>query len=57
MDTLLELNERHGHTIILVTHEKTTAQYAERILMMRDGMLVEDKKVEDRIQLGANYSK
>lgn len=57
MDTLLELNERHGHTIILVTHEKTTAQYAERILMMRDGLLVEDKKVEDRIQLGANYSK
>lgn len=57
MDTLLELNERHGHTIILVTHEKTTAQYAERILTMRDGLLVEDVKVENRIQLGANYSK
>lgn len=57
MDTLLELNIKHGHTIILVTHEQTTAQYAERILMMRDGLLVEDKKVKDRIQLGSEYSK
>ncbi|MFO0764604.1 MAG: ABC transporter ATP-binding protein [Patescibacteria group bacterium] len=57
MDTLLELNIKHGHTIILVTHEQTTAQYAERILVMRDGLLVEDKKVKDRIQIGADYSK
>ncbi|HPF95277.1 MAG TPA: ABC transporter ATP-binding protein [bacterium] len=57
MDTLLELNMRHGHTIILVTHEKTTAQYAERIIMMKDGLVVGDEVVKNRIQLGSEYSK
>lgn len=57
MDTLLDLNINLGHTIILVTHEKTTAQYAERIIMMKDGMIVSDEKVTDRITLGKEYSK
>lgn len=57
MDTLLELNMRHGHTIILVTHEKTTAQYAERIITMKDGLVVGDEVVKNRIQLGSEYSK
>lgn len=57
MDTLLDLNVNFGHTIILVTHEKTTAQYAERIITMRDGLIVADERVQDRIQLGSDYSK
>ncbi len=48
MNTLLELNVKHGHTIILVTHETYTAEHAERILVMRDGLLVEDRKVDRR---------
>lgn len=31
-----------GHTIILVTHEKYTAEYAERIIMVRDGIAMQD---------------
>ena len=31
-----------GHTVILVTHEKYTAEHAERILRLRDGMVRED---------------
>jgi putative ABC transport system ATP-binding protein len=53
MDTLLELNLKKGHTIILVTHETDTAAYAERILTLRDGLLVGDRKTDgERHQLG-----
>ena len=44
MEILQKLNKQ-GHTIILVTHETYTAQYAERIIKMRDGKIEEDFKV------------
>lgn len=31
-----------GHTIILVTHEKYTAEYADRIINVRDGLAIQD---------------
>ncbi len=52
MDTLLKLNQEDGHTIILVTHETYTAEYAERILTLKDGLLLSDRKVEHRRKLG-----
>lgn len=53
MDTLLELNLVKGHTIILVTHETDTAAYAERILTLRDGLLVGDRRTDgERHKLG-----
>lgn len=53
MDTLLELNIKQGHTIILVTHETDTAAYAERILTLRDGLLVGDRMTDgERHRLG-----
>jgi ABC-type lipoprotein export system ATPase subunit len=33
---------RTGMTVIMVTHEPDIAEYAERVLRFRDGMLVED---------------
>ncbi|MCK9361167.1 ABC transporter ATP-binding protein [Patescibacteria group bacterium] len=33
-----------GRTVILITHEPYVAEHAERILVIRDGELVEDKK-------------
>jgi putative ABC transport system ATP-binding protein len=42
MDTLQDLNKRQGHTIILVTHETYTAEYAERIIKLKDGGIVSD---------------
>ena len=47
MQILDELNEK-GHTIILVTHETTTAQFANRILTLRDGMIESDEPVKNR---------
>ena len=43
MDVLADLH-RHGKTVVLVTHEPDLAQYAERIIQMRDGVVVSDKK-------------
>jgi putative ABC transport system ATP-binding protein len=43
MEALQELH-RQGHTIILVTHERTTAEHAERIIRLRDGRVESDTK-------------
>ncbi|MEK7140065.1 MAG: hypothetical protein AAB805_01995 [Patescibacteria group bacterium] len=44
------LDELHtaGRTIILITHETYTAQFAERIIRIRDGMIESDEKVSAR---------
>ncbi len=48
METLQQLNEKKGHTIILITHETYTAEHAERIIRMKDGLVESDKKVDLR---------
>ncbi len=47
MKILQDLNEQ-GHTIILVTHEKYTAEHAKRIIRIKDGEIVGDDEVKDR---------
>jgi putative ABC transport system ATP-binding protein len=47
MKILQELNQK-GNTIILVTHEKNTAEHAERIIQIKDGLIVGDNKVLQR---------
>ncbi|MBT7553290.1 ABC transporter ATP-binding protein [bacterium] len=41
MSILQELN-RNGKTVILVTHETSTAEHAKRIIKLKDGKLVSD---------------
>lgn len=47
MEIIESLNDK-GHTIILITHETYTAEYAERILTLKDGLIESDKKVSER---------
>jgi putative ABC transport system ATP-binding protein len=43
MDALKELNSK-GHTVILITHEMDVADYAKRIIRIRDGKIESDEK-------------
>lgn len=43
MKVIKELNDQ-GKTIIMVTHEKEIARYANRIITMRDGEIISDER-------------
>ena len=43
MELLVELNEE-GKTIIIVTHEEEIAAYADRIIRLRDGAIMKDRR-------------
>ena len=46
LDLLWDSADRHGQTIVLVTHDARAAAYADRVLIVRDG------EVRDEIALG-----
>ena len=48
MEIIRKLHNEMGHTVILITHETYTAEYAERIIRLRDGMVESDTKVLNR---------
>lgn len=43
MNFFCELNEKHGKTIILVTHEPDIAEFCKRIVRFKDGNIVSDE--------------
>jgi putative ABC transport system ATP-binding protein len=49
-----ELNEQQGITIVLVTHEPDVAQYAKRMVEVRDGRIRRDHPVEGRRSAAAD---
>lgn len=53
---ILQSLHKQGRTIILVTHETSTAKHAERILSMVDGKIIDDEKVTDRIMADGENS-
>jgi putative ABC transport system ATP-binding protein len=42
MDLLCELNHE-GHTIVLITHERSVAALARRVVVLQDGRIVSDR--------------
>lgn len=48
MEILKELNSE-GHTIILVTHDKNIAEYADRIIEIKDGEIYNDILKKEKI--------
>jgi ABC-type lipoprotein export system ATPase subunit len=40
---LEELNDEHGVTVVLVTHDPEVARHAKRIVRISDGVVVEDR--------------
>src|SRR4030043_792321 len=44
LNTFQMLNEKQNRTIVLITHERYVAEHADRIIALRDGIIVEDEK-------------
>lgn len=43
MEFFCELNEKHGKTIVLVTHEPDIAEYCKRVVKFQDGNIISDE--------------
>ena len=48
MEILQRLNRETGLTVLLITHERDIAEYAERVIAFRDGRVVKDEPVAER---------
>lgn len=52
MEIIQNLNEKRGHTVILITHETYTAEHAQRIIKLHDGKIQSDKITGHRHKAG-----
>lgn len=48
MQFFVNLNEKYGKTIVLVTHEPDIAAYCKRVLRFKDGKIIADEKNKER---------
>lgn len=46
-DLFVQLNDK-GKTIVMITHEPEIAQFAKRMIYLRDGRIISDKVIKDR---------
>lgn len=44
LKTFQELNQKHGHTIVLITHDDYIAEHTNRIIRIKDGKIFSDTK-------------
>ena len=44
MELLVKLAHEHGITFILVTHDTELAQYADRVITLKDGRIIDDRR-------------
>ena len=56
MELLKELNERDKLTIIVVTHESGVANYTNKIIHIKDGVIgqIEENRAHDAMRFGSD---
>ena len=50
LDLLITLNRREGTTLVLVTHDISLTSHADRIITLRDGMIIADEVRDSEVQ-------
>jgi len=53
----IEELHKQGNTIVLITHETYTAEFAERIIHLKDGVIESDVKVKNRRNSNGEFHK
>ena len=46
ISTMTEINKELGKTIVMVTHDPKMASYCSRLILLKDGVILEDLKKE-----------
>jgi putative ABC transport system ATP-binding protein len=49
LEMLLELNRQEGATLVMVTHDPALARHADRVITLRDGLVVTDERVQHEV--------
>ncbi|MEA1985035.1 MAG: ABC transporter ATP-binding protein [Euryarchaeota archaeon] len=51
LDVFKELNEKHGQTIIIVTHEPWHVKYVDRVITLKDGNIIGDETKNEKLDV------
>jgi putative ABC transport system ATP-binding protein len=50
LDLLLRLNREERTTLVLVTHDRQLAEYADRVITLSDGQVLRDELIGQEIK-------